>query len=443
VIAYDTSKLFSERDYRIIANDGIEYHNIPFSRMNPVTIDSMYPYDVVGTKSGVARKMDNRRNSVLWGRSNRLIQLDFEYLNVNGENETFGTSRIDIDTNCDVITFSIVISTISDCYVDRCPYVESFQWTLALIPTSTLQRDNVKGNDIKIEMKQIIMKDTKIFTRQEVRVEFAYPPYLSDQLYSLIMCDDINRCRNGYIILASHMVISDSDASQPESTDFPCLSPPPLNSYPTLPPSIIYDTDNSKAGNESSGFKFLTSQFGIVSILLIGFFISFLAVASMRYMRCCSFLSTSRQALSQEGNGPATPEEIERRKKDIQSKLIQKKICNMNDLESNSNDNDSLSRNKSELEKEVTVSTSYSFESFFSNLKSMANVLPGRSDYSPLSCPICLEEYVEGEDICCSPNHKCVHVFHLSCMTEWLLRNNNCPICRCDYLEVSPSQTDD
>jgi hypothetical protein len=48
-------------------------------------------------------------------------------------------------------------------------------------------------------------------------------------------------------------------------------------------------------------------------------------------------------------------------------------------------------------------------------------------------CCICLEEFRVGERICQS--YACSHVFHFDgCMLEWLMRHDECPICRRDYL---------
>lgn len=54
--------------------------------------------------------------------------------------------------------------------------------------------------------------------------------------------------------------------------------------------------------------------------------------------------------------------------------------------------------------------------------------------YSPRTCPICLDDYEAGDDICWSANKKCHHAFHLDCMSAWLMNNDDCPLCREDYL---------
>ncbi|KAJ3053364.1 hypothetical protein HK097_004458 [Rhizophlyctis rosea] len=42
-------------------------------------------------------------------------------------------------------------------------------------------------------------------------------------------------------------------------------------------------------------------------------------------------------------------------------------------------------------------------------------------------CPVCQDDYVEGEDITKMP---CKHVFHPACIREWLKVNGTCPVCR-------------
>lgn len=63
--------------------------------------------------------------------------------------------------------------------------------------------------------------------------------------------------------------------------------------------------------------------------------------------------------------------------------------------------------------------------------------------YSPKSCPICLERYTNGDDICWSRNKKCHHAYHLDCILEWLLHSNECPLCRIDYLNQSTESGDE
>ena len=45
------------------------------------------------------------------------------------------------------------------------------------------------------------------------------------------------------------------------------------------------------------------------------------------------------------------------------------------------------------------------------------------------SCPICLEEFREGEEVCAMPCHG-KHDFHRACIGEWMKDHRNCPVCR-------------
>ena len=59
--------------------------------------------------------------------------------------------------------------------------------------------------------------------------------------------------------------------------------------------------------------------------------------------------------------------------------------------------------------------------------------------YSPKSCSICLEPYREGDDICWSQNENCYHAYHQDCILDWLMQNDDCPLCRADYFESKSS----
>ena len=61
-------------------------------------------------------------------------------------------------------------------------------------------------------------------------------------------------------------------------------------------------------------------------------------------------------------------------------------------------------------------------------------------------CPICMEVFQVGQVVSWSPIlHKanddkdessCTHVFHHTCIKEWLLRNHTCPFCRNIYMHI-------
>ncbi|KAK7346986.1 hypothetical protein VNO80_21510 [Phaseolus coccineus] len=60
------------------------------------------------------------------------------------------------------------------------------------------------------------------------------------------------------------------------------------------------------------------------------------------------------------------------------------------------------------------------------------------SEENKEKCPICLEEFKNGEEI--GKLHSCVHKFHLDCIKTWLNRKNLCPVCRRTALETQNDQ---
>jgi len=52
-----------------------------------------------------------------------------------------------------------------------------------------------------------------------------------------------------------------------------------------------------------------------------------------------------------------------------------------------------------------------------------------------MTCEICLEDVLEGEQMRGSPNAECIHEFHLECILHALQRRTICPCCRRDYTE--------
>lgn len=51
-------------------------------------------------------------------------------------------------------------------------------------------------------------------------------------------------------------------------------------------------------------------------------------------------------------------------------------------------------------------------------------------------CSICLTDYAEGDVLCWSQNSRCKHCFHKECAIEWLLKHEECPLCRHNYLSL-------
>lgn len=61
-------------------------------------------------------------------------------------------------------------------------------------------------------------------------------------------------------------------------------------------------------------------------------------------------------------------------------------------------------------------------------LRQIPVVVYGRLNFPASECPICLEEFVDGEKIRVLP--KCYHGFHVTCIDKWLLSHSSCPNCR-------------
>lgn len=72
-----------------------------------------------------------------------------------------------------------------------------------------------------------------------------------------------------------------------------------------------------------------------------------------------------------------------------------------------------------------------------------SNISGGGSLYCPKTCAIFLEKYKAGDEICWSKNKHCPHAFHLDCITEWLMKSDDCPMCRENYLEDADADSSD
>ena len=56
--------------------------------------------------------------------------------------------------------------------------------------------------------------------------------------------------------------------------------------------------------------------------------------------------------------------------------------------------------------------------------------------YTPRCCPICCEDYRKGDDIAWSRNEECHHAYHVDCILQWLMENDDCPMCRAQYIDL-------
>ncbi len=59
--------------------------------------------------------------------------------------------------------------------------------------------------------------------------------------------------------------------------------------------------------------------------------------------------------------------------------------------------------------------------------------------YEDEICLICLDSFQHGDETSHSCNVICQHRYHKSCITQWLVKNNSCPVCRCKYICIPTS----
>ncbi len=74
-----------------------------------------------------------------------------------------------------------------------------------------------------------------------------------------------------------------------------------------------------------------------------------------------------------------------------------------------------------------------------SGMSQIPSLASSGSLYSPTSCAICIDRYSKGDEIAWSFNEKCHHAFHLDCILDWLMKHDECPLCRMDYLNLGNS----
>ena len=56
------------------------------------------------------------------------------------------------------------------------------------------------------------------------------------------------------------------------------------------------------------------------------------------------------------------------------------------------------------------------------------------NELDTLRCPICLDEFCVGDEVCWSHNKECLHIHHLDCIVNWLMDHDKCPLCRQEFV---------
>ena len=57
-------------------------------------------------------------------------------------------------------------------------------------------------------------------------------------------------------------------------------------------------------------------------------------------------------------------------------------------------------------------------------------------------CAICCREYSVNEELCWSQDPRCIHVFHKSCMDNWIVDHDECPFCASSWAQQVPANED-
>jgi E3 ubiquitin-protein ligase DOA10 len=84
----------------------------------------------------------------------------------------------------------------------------------------------------------------------------------------------------------------------------------------------------------------------------------------------------------------------------------------------------------------IVIETAYNVS--FQTINLHVLISNEKENMSHLDCQICLLTYDESEEIVKSNNPDCQHIFHKSCILEWLTSTagGTCPICRGNFLDV-------
>lgn len=90
--------------------------------------------------------------------------------------------------------------------------------------------------------------------------------------------------------------------------------------------------------------------------------------------------------------------------------------------------------------RDIYVENSHMIKTYSKKSMTLSKASSVSSLYSPKNCPICFEAYKEGDNLAWSKNTDCPHAFHLDCIIDWLMDNDDCPMCRGDYLCLDKDQ---
>jgi len=218
---------------------------------------------------------------------------------------------------------------------------------------------------------------------------------------------------------------------------------------PTQPPSTR--TPKRERGGASTGNGIADGTLTISVILMVIFFFvysprifrrcfpRYVEQRSRRAVRMAAVRAAEEEAIRTilEGNltGRSVHETrvhgvaLEDRRDFVRNVLVTKKVIS---LTNNSTETGQKTRHIV-LPKRASLSDTPSSGEINGNLSNDSPELSG----TEAACAICMEDYEEGDEICWSHNERCSHVFHRECIMEWLVRHDDCPCCRLNFLSLN------
>jgi len=108
---------------------------------------------------------------------------------------------------------------------------------------------------------------------------------------------------------------------------------------------------------------------------------------------------------------------------------------NLVDLEAQAQPSRSHEACQDDINADSPTSTQKSHEKEDQEQRSTSDDDMNHEDEEENCCSICFGEYETGALLGVANNGHCQHMFHQECITEWLMKHEECPVCRRPYLD--------
>mmetsp|Transcript_25914 Transcript_25914/g.38387 ORF Transcript_25914/g.38387 Transcript_25914/m.38387 type:complete len:337 (-) Transcript_25914:100-1110(-) len=183
-----------------------------------------------------------------------------------------------------------------------------------------------------------------------------------------------------------------------------------------------------------------------------------IAVSWLAFLVACCYMYQKQESIRQEREEIERIAEIRRNERDkklkpkerlniIANKILQKTIVKnvrrKGSLEILFNQGNEDS--DSDAGTEATIITNTSIDNNTSqhmncheicqDVKIMTSVPNDVDETEHLTCSVCLEAFEAGDTLSWSKDLQCKHVFHGDCLLPWLMKNDDCPMCRATLIQ--------